>query len=803
MDFPQLKKQTIDCLQTLESIGNELRSPEKVKFVPAGIQKLKENKFTVVIAGEFSRGKTTLLKALAGGLEYLPDANQANTSTITSIEYSEDQELLDQFKIIFRDDREDLMLHKDEIKKYVAQDPSVKRDEIDEIERICIWSDLPYLKEGIQIVDSPGLGSIYPHHRDITYDQIAQSDACIFLMLIRPAAGASEISFLKDIQKHLNKVFFILNQCDIDDLLKKPEVLTEEVDKIAAQLHTQDITGFKREHLFPMSSQWAFAGKAKEKAHSILEQRAHKSWEDYFKSVEIEDFETLYELSGFKPFENFFEDFIYSGEKAREILMAPIKRIQNCIQEFKEYIELRLINLNDDVSVEELTEKIDLIKGRLELFKSKSEDTLKETELKFEDLIKESERQSEKQFERARNKIKEEVQVRAGSFHQINDESTQESIGIKVTREVNKVIDNLVDLIQVGIDDLIVTQQRSDQKKLTEILDNIESDIDIKMPKIELPKVYFNESALEEYDRRISTQLKEKTNLEQQKEVAKKEEDTAKREYEKKQKEAFDVGKNVRWSEEHLSDLREEKPLFIQWQDKVIVDTIEEPYNHTYIQEKKWGWRLKFWPHKKQWTETRTRSVNVYGFKTKNNGAEIETYNEEIKKEKNKLRSYKEKLADLVKNANSREEQLNLKQNIREKIEAAEDTVNAKIRGLEAQKRKMEAEMKEKEMKRFMSESMEMIDDMVNSQIRFGKREIKKNVRKYYEIFKQGISTEYDSQIINLEGELKKLLADKHLQEEEKKTLITFLSNNLEKLQILQQNTASIETSILDHQTVS
>lgn len=803
MNFPHLKEKTIENLLQLEAIGNDLKSPEKVKFVQAGVKKLEENKFTIVIAGEFSRGKTTLLKALTGGLEYLPDANQANTSAITVVEYSNDPEDLDYFKVVYRDDREDKKFPKTEIRKFVEQDPQVHNAEIDEVERIHIWSDLPYLKDGIQIVDSPGLGSIYPHHRQITYDQIAESDACIFLMLIRPAAGASEISFLKDIQRHLNKVFFVLNQCDIDDLLKKPDILKAEVEKIAAQLETQDIKGFKAEHLFPMSTQWAFAGKAKEKADSILKQRDIPNWKEYLETVNVKDFETLYKLSGFDPFEKFFEAFVYSGEKAREILMAPIKRIQNCSQEFADYIELRLIHLNDDVSVEELKEKIELIQGRLDLFKDRSEDTLKETEIKFEDLIKAAERQSEQQFDRARTRIKDEVQRQATSFDQLNNASIHESVETKITREVNKVIANLVDLIQVGIDDLIVAQQKKDQARLADILDNIESDMNIKIPKIELPKVYFNASVLEEFDRRIATQLKEQEKLEKNSKEAKAEEKSAKKQFEEKQGEVLSVHKDVKKTEESITDLRDDMPIFKQWQVKEVIDTIDEPYNHTYIEQKKLGFRLKFWAHKVQRTETRTRKVKVYGFETYDNSEEIKSFKKEIKKEKDKLRKFQEKLEELYKNAKSKEEQLKLKQEAREKLEFAQNKVNATIKGLELKRQEKEKELKEQERKRFMSESTEMIDEMVDSQVKFGKREIRKNVRNYYLAFKTGISTQYEEQINQLENELKQLLKDKNLQEEEKGNLTNLLKEKLEAINDLQQKTTAIENSILDHQAVA
>lgn len=147
MQFPIAKQTVVKYLTEIEALGNTLGFPEKVKFVPAGIKNLEENKFTVVIAGEFARGKTTFLKALASGLEFLPDAIQANTGVVTSVEYSEDPEKLNQFEIIFKDGSPSEVLPISEIQKYNEENPSLKKSPIlENIEKIRVWSNLEFLK---------------------------------------------------------------------------------------------------------------------------------------------------------------------------------------------------------------------------------------------------------------------------------------------------------------------------------------------------------------------------------------------------------------------------------------------------------------------------------------------------------------------------------------------------------------------------------------------------------------------------------------------------------------------------------
>ena len=800
MNFPQLKPQVIECLRDLEEIGKQLDSAEKVKFVQPGIDKLENNTFTIVIAGEFSRGKTTFLKALTGGLGFLPDANQANTAVITAVEYSDDPEKLKHFRVIYRDEREDEILPIEKIRRFVEQDPRVKQKEIDEIERICIWSDVPFLKEGIQVVDSPGLGSVYPHHGEITYNQIAQSDACIFLMLIRPAAGDTEIKFLKDIQKYLNKVFFIINQCDMDDFLKKPEVLKEEIDKIAAQLSNKNISGFSREKLFPMSSQWAFAGKAREKAKSILLQRKLESWEAYFKETGTKGFEELHALSGIEAFKNFFDDFIYKGEKAREILMAPIKRIIYTLVEFGDSVERRLTNLSNDISIEELEEKIDLVAKRLELFRAKSEDSLKETGIKFEELIQKSEEQSQDLFDQVKNSLVKEIHEEARSFENLSNEDTIEKIHETINRGINRVIDNLIDMIQIGIDDLIVQQQHKDQENLSDIFDQIESDFQIDMPLINLPKVYFNEAALEKYDRRINLQEKEKEHLKEHNKEISKELDKVDREYEELLEEKNEVKIDVTQSFNTIKELNNEKPTYKSRLVTEQVGTYEEPYEHIYNEKIGWRWNPKFWPHKKKTSETRYVTKPIFQKVEIDNQVVIDQYNKEIREERKKFREYETNLLKIENQLSGKKKHLDQKKGIKKALEDAEKEVSNRIRKITEAKEIEEQRLKENQMKQFAKGAQKIVEEMVDDQIRFGKREIRKNVRKYYQVFKEGIHTEYDSKIIGLKAELDKLMDDKNLQKDQKESLIQDLSQQKISIESLVEKTTNLEKHILSHQ---
>lgn len=800
MQFPIAKQTVVKYLTEIEALGNTLGFPEKVKFVPAGIKNLEENKFTVVIAGEFARGKTTFLKALASGLEFLPDAIQANTGVVTSVEYSEDPEKLNQFEIIFKDGSPSEVLPISEIQKYNEENPSLKKSPIlENIEKIRVWSNLEFLKEGIHIVDTPGLGSVYEHHREITYDQITKSDACIFLMSIRNAAGASEVSFLKDIQKYLNKVFFILNNCDIDDLLKNEQVLAEEVDKIHAQLKNQDISNFDRNQIYPVSSQWGFAGKGKEKAQSVLVQRRLDSWDQYFERVGVDGFDRLHELSGFKHFEQAFTEFIYNGEKAKQVLMAPIKRILNCLADFKSSLDLRLHSLNDDVSIEELEEKIKLIHQELTVFEKESDLSLHNTETQFKDIIKNAEAQAREQFGRARARIKTELRQKGASFDQINNQEYRRLIDDKIIREINKVIENLVNVIQIDVNDLINTQHKKDQQGLEKIIEGINQDFNFSIPNIQLPKVVFNEDSLNVFDEKIE---KERRKNEQDKEKIKQ----ISTELEKDQKalneakeEAGLIKKDVSKIVEEVSNLKTLRPPLLSWQETVKIGDREIPYEKVYYEKKGWFDSIKFWPHEKRKVETKYRKESIYGTRTYNNSEEVSMFNQKIVQEQRKLREYEEYLESKLKEVQGVANVLNERKRVKEAVEIAQKKTEEAIKQIEAERERKEKEMKQKEIERFLTESEEMVDSLIDNQINFGKKEISKNLLTYFKIFKKTIRTEYSNQIEVLKQKFDQLYLDKNLRADEKEQLISFISNNQANIELLQEKVILLETNLADN----
>ena len=67
-----------------------------------------------------------------------------------------------------------------------------------------------FLKSGVYLVDTPGVGSIYAHNTDTANQFLPESDATIFLMTADQPLSIGEVEFLRNVREHVTKIFFVL-----------------------------------------------------------------------------------------------------------------------------------------------------------------------------------------------------------------------------------------------------------------------------------------------------------------------------------------------------------------------------------------------------------------------------------------------------------------------------------------------------------------------------------------------------------------------------------------------------------------
>lgn len=168
--------------------------------------KLQGERFNVVIVGEFKRGKTTFVNALLGA-EILPSAVVPLTSIVTAVRWGERVGA----EVTFAGDRTERIAI-DELPRYVTERENPGN--LLGVERAAVAYPSEYLRDGVFLVDTPGVGSVYGHNTDAAYAFVPESDVAIFVTSADPPISANERRFLEDVRAEAARMFFVLNKVD-------------------------------------------------------------------------------------------------------------------------------------------------------------------------------------------------------------------------------------------------------------------------------------------------------------------------------------------------------------------------------------------------------------------------------------------------------------------------------------------------------------------------------------------------------------------------------------------------------------
>ena len=212
--------------------------------------------FTIVVLGEFKRGKSTFVNALLGE-KILPTDVLPETATINAIMYSPTPTL----SVVMRDGSEESgEVSERFLKKFSAQNPQAIAEKV---KYIKIGYPANILKQNVVIVDTPGVSDINEQRCEVTYRFIPKANAILFLLDANSPLKKTEKDF---IDQHLlplgvDHILFLANKYD--------DVDEEEDGDLIGDLERRLREAFKMDteeaelaefNLFPLSALSAIEG---------------------------------------------------------------------------------------------------------------------------------------------------------------------------------------------------------------------------------------------------------------------------------------------------------------------------------------------------------------------------------------------------------------------------------------------------------------------------------------------------------------------------------------------------------------
>lgn len=360
----------------LEKLGLSLKSLGR---------KIYTDSFKIQIVGTFKNGKSTFINSFLGD-DILPAYALPCTAVINEVKYGDKKKAILHFKNPIP---ESLPVElspkaKAHMKKYLPNHVppmEISFDEIEEYvvipigkdpremlmespyEKVELFWPLEILKNGVEIIDSPGLNE-HATRTKVTMDYLANADAIIFVLSATSLCSLEEMKFIENNlhAQGFNDIFFVVNRFDLIGDSEKRSVIEYARSKLAKY------TSFGNEGIFFLSAKDALDGK---------------------KSADGKK----YISSNMAPFEERLSNFL-TNERGNAKLSQPTYELRRIVAgEIANKIipnQKKMIS----TSLDELKTRYNTVKPRFEDLKEKKANTLKKIKLEIENSRREFENAS-------------------------------------------------------------------------------------------------------------------------------------------------------------------------------------------------------------------------------------------------------------------------------------------------------------------------------------------------------------------------------------------------------------------------
>jgi len=318
-----LKEEILACIERMVALEHLAGFP-----LEELVHKIRTDTLNMVVVGQFKRGKTCLINALLG-VELLPTGVIPLTSIVTILNYQETVHI----QVSFQDGNSS-EIEPQELVEYVTEPGNPKNRK--NVKQVVVSYPSPYLKDGVRLVDTPGVGSVYIHNTDVAYEYLPNCDAALFLLSVEQPVSQAEVDFLKDVQQYSDKIFFLLNKIDyvIEREIQESVEFTRQTIKEATGLDVK---------VYPISAKLALEGKLKGSA-ALLDQ------------------------SNLPAFSEVLNRFLVE-EKSRILLLSVINNLLRIVSQARLHLELEL---------QSLTCPLDELQQKLQTLEEKREEVLQE-----------------------------------------------------------------------------------------------------------------------------------------------------------------------------------------------------------------------------------------------------------------------------------------------------------------------------------------------------------------------------------------------------------------------------------------
>ncbi|WP_419777030.1 dynamin family protein [Malaciobacter marinus] len=267
LNFNEHKAEISKIIEELKEIFNKKDLKQELEDT---INYINSQKFSIGITGVMNAGKSTMLNALMGK-EILGSAVVPETANLTIVKYDKNpsanvfywnkeewnkiENSANEIESIKDFVNETKSLFKDELDNYIKDDTRSDKVDIENlasftsaeasgkrcnlVKYVELKSDLNFLKDGIEIVDTPGLDDPVIQREEITKEYLSNCDMMLHLMNVSQSATLKDVEFIVDalLYQNISKLLIVITRADTVSKEELEEVINYTKTSIKRQLH--------------------------------------------------------------------------------------------------------------------------------------------------------------------------------------------------------------------------------------------------------------------------------------------------------------------------------------------------------------------------------------------------------------------------------------------------------------------------------------------------------------------------------------------------------------------------------------
>ncbi len=360
-------------LTAIENLKQAVETPRLHERLSAIPERLENQRFSIGITGVMNAGKSTMLNALLGQ-EVLGTSVVPETANLTLIKYAknpyaivnfwnakewskieEGASSLKSLEIFVKESKahfgetfntfvtakgESASISVEDLALYTSAKHSDKKCNL--VKSVELYTDLKFVQDGVQIVDTPGLDDPVVQREEITLEYLSECDLMIHLMNAAQAATQKDIDFIIDALLYRNVAQLLIVITRIDAIKEKElqEVIEYTKRSIEERLKEQN-KGAKLDEVIAKIVFIPIAGKL------ALMHKLGQGEEALALGYDME-------RTGLPLVEGYLEDVLFgsNSQKANLIISSNRKEIESVISESMSAFEQELHYLS--ISNEEI-----------------------------------------------------------------------------------------------------------------------------------------------------------------------------------------------------------------------------------------------------------------------------------------------------------------------------------------------------------------------------------------------------------------------------------------------------------------